>query len=59
MDNFGEKVTIITLKKHDDLVLKHTINISVFYDWVLNITMFIVMFFSVFNLVKFIIRVVM
>ena len=57
MDNFGEKVTIISLKKHNNFVLKHTINTNVFYNWVLNITIFVVMFFTVVNLVKLLLRV--
>lgn len=52
MDNFGEKVTIISLKENKNIFLKHKINLDVFYNWVLNITIFVVMFFTIVNSIK-------
>lgn len=52
MDKFGEKVTVVQAKKKELFLLKHTVNFNVFYNWALNITIYVVMFFALINLIK-------
>ena len=58
MDKFGEKVTIIVLKKCNNINLKHTINLNIFYSWVLNMSILICLMFSIINIIKIILEVV-